>query len=128
MVQIIGVSLMADITQLRRGSTSLLILSILQEKPLHGYAIMRELERRSDGFFKISAPLLYPTLHQMEQYGLIQGKWEDSETERRRKVYKITEKGIKKISRDKAGWGEFVTHLFKIIADDSSKLGEIDEV
>ena len=69
---------MTDLQQLRKGSTPLLILSVLAEGPLHGYAIMRELESRSDGYFTMTAALLYPNLHQMEQDGLLQSNWAET--------------------------------------------------
>jgi DNA-binding PadR family transcriptional regulator len=106
---------MTEFQQVRKGSTPLLILGILSKKPLHGYAIMRELEQLSDGYFIMTAALLYPALHQMEQDGLLQSKWEESSGARRRKVYEITQKGLKRLDAEQADWRQFLEKLFKTL-------------
>jgi PadR family transcriptional regulator PadR len=103
---------MSEIQQVRKGSTSLLILSVLLEGPLHGYAIMRKLEERSEGYFKITAALLYPTLHQMEQDGLIESVWESAAGERRKKTYTITPHGKERLSKGSAEWKRFFDQFF----------------
>jgi hypothetical protein len=55
--------------QLRKGSTPALILTLLEEKPMYGYQIARELKRRSEGYFEMKEGLLYPALHRMERDG-----------------------------------------------------------
>lgn len=108
---------MTELQQLRKGSTPMLILSVLQEGPLHGYAIMRELETRSEGYFRMTAALLYPTLHQMEQDGLLQSEWENAPRERRaaqrRKIYTITPAGRERLKAGQRDWQVFVEQLFK---------------
>ena len=79
--------------QLRKGSTVLLVLSVLQDVPRYGYQIMREVERRSDGYFNITAALLYPTLHRLDKDGLIRSEWQEEEGKHRRKYYTITQSG-----------------------------------
>ena len=83
--------------------------------PQHGYAIMRELEARSEGYFKMTAALLYPTLHQMEQENLVEAVWEDSTGQRRKKVYSITPKGQERLSQGHTEWKRFFDHLFGIV-------------
>jgi DNA-binding PadR family transcriptional regulator len=104
---------MTDIQQLRKGSTPILILSVLADGKQHGYAIMRELEQRSEGYFSMTAALLYPTLHQMDQDGLVTSEWEQSEGQHKRKVYAITPIGKQKLSSGQAEWRQFVDRLFK---------------
>ncbi len=106
---------MTDIQQVRKGSTSLLVLSVLMEGPLHGYAIMRELEARSQGYFTMNAALLYPTLHQMEQDGFVQASWEEGKGSRRRKTYTITPEGRKRFLQGQSDWHQFFTQLFGVI-------------
>jgi len=81
--------------QLRKGSTVLLVLSVLRDEPKYGYQIMREIESRSDGYFKMTAALLYPTLHRLERDGLIKSEWQEEEGKHRRKYYTITQAGQK---------------------------------
>jgi PadR family transcriptional regulator, regulatory protein PadR len=104
---------MTDIQQLRKGSTPMLILSVLAEEKQHGYAIMRQLEQRSEGYFSMTAALLYPTLHQMEQDGLVISEWEQSGGQHKRKVYAITPAGRQSLVRGQAEWRKFVERLFK---------------
>jgi PadR family transcriptional regulator PadR len=118
---------MTDLNQVRKGSTPLLILGVLRKGPLHGYAIMRELESLSEGYFNMTAALLYPTLHKMEQNGLIQGKWETSAGARRRKVYEITQKGLKRLDAQQADWRQFIEKLFKTLGRTEAVSGDIRE-
>lgn len=118
---------MSDFHQVRRGSTPLLILGILREGPMHGYAIMRELENRSEGYFNMTAALLYPTLHQMERDGLIQGNWEEGSGVRRRKVYEITPAGLEQLAAGQADWRRFVAQLFKTLSGGAPASGGINE-
>lgn len=104
---------MSELQQLRKGSTPMLILSILSNGKLYGYQIMRELEVRSEGYFTMTAALLYPTLHQLEQDGLVSSQWEDGQGKRRRKYYTITDDGMKVLSSSRSEWERFMASLFK---------------
>jgi PadR family transcriptional regulator, regulatory protein PadR len=106
---------MTDIQQVRKGSTPLLILSILSQRPLHGYAIMRELETQSQGYFSMNAALLYPTLHQMEQEGLVQAIWETGAGQRRRRIYTITPAGHQRLAQSRSEWRYFFDRLFQMM-------------
>jgi PadR family transcriptional regulator, regulatory protein PadR len=106
---------MSAIQQVRKGSTPLLILSVLNEGPQHGYAIMRELETRSDGYFKMTAALLYPTLHQMEQEKLVEALWKDVPGQRRKKIYSITPAGKEQLAKGHMEWKNFFDQLFAIV-------------
>ena len=66
---------MALYDQIRKGSTSTLILSLLSDEPMYGYQITQELQRRSGGYFSMKEGLLYPALHRMEQDGLLKSEW-----------------------------------------------------
>lgn len=118
---------MTDLQQVRKGSTPLLILGILSQGPLHGYAIMRELEKRSEGYFNMTAALLYPTLHQMERDGLIQGKWVESKGTRRRKVYEVTQAGLDRLAAGQADWSRFAEQLFKLLGRVTLSPGKANE-
>jgi PadR family transcriptional regulator, regulatory protein PadR len=106
---------MTDMQQVRKGSTPILILSVLSEGKKHGYAIMRELEARSQGYFNMTAALLYPTLHQMEKDGLVQSMWEDGNGARKRKVYSITAAGRERLTAGGAEWRKFAEQLFLML-------------
>ena len=102
---------MGQIQQLRKGSTPLLILNVLSDKRMYGYQIMRELERRSEGYFSMTAALLYPALHQLEIDGLLKSEWEAGQGKRKRKYYAITPKGRKALAASRAEWRQFIEKL-----------------
>ena len=77
------------------GEVRLAILSLLSETPRHGYDLMKELESRSGGTYKVSAGTMYPTLQQLEDEGLIV-----SEQKEGRKVYQMTEAGRAELGRE----------------------------
>jgi len=106
---------MSQIQQVRKGSTPLLILSVLIDKKMYGYEIMRELEARSEGYFTMTAALLYPTLHQLEEKNLLESEWQVIPGKRRRKYYTITSKGRKALASSQKEWQTFMTNLFKTL-------------
>jgi PadR family transcriptional regulator PadR len=106
---------MTKLQQLRKGSTPLLVLSVLAAEKMYGYQIMRELERRSEGYFTMTAALLYPALHQMEAEGLVKSEWQEGQGKRRRKYYYITSKGRKALTSNQAEWETFLTNLQKTL-------------
>ncbi|HLO32467.1 MAG TPA: helix-turn-helix transcriptional regulator [Anaerolineales bacterium] len=102
---------MSQLQQLRKGSTPVLILSILSTEKMYGYQIMRELERRSAGYFTMTAALLYPALHQLEMEKLLKSDWQEGQGKRKRKYYSITSKGRKALATAQAEWETFITNL-----------------
>ena len=84
---------MSPARDMRKGSTTVLILSLVAERPMYGYQIAKELERRSDGYFDFKEGTLYPALHRMEKEGLLRGEWQVVAEGPSRKYYHITEKG-----------------------------------
>jgi len=90
------------------GSVEMLILQIAQSGPTYGYEIAQQAMKRSDGYFDLKEGSLYPALHRMERRGLLEAFWEDKETGRRRKFYRITAEGKKALDEERAEWGRFV--------------------
>ena len=80
-------------TELLKGTLSLLILSLLSRKAMYGYEIAATVHRDTDGAFTWREGSLYPNLHKLEADGLIVGEWEEKETGRKRRYYKITRSG-----------------------------------
>ena len=106
---------MSRLQQLRKGSTPLLLLSILSTDKKYGYQIMRELEKRSEGYFTMTAALLYPALHQLELEGLLKSEWQEGQGRRKRKYYSITPKGKKTLEASQAEWKTFMANLQKTL-------------
>lgn len=82
----------------------LLILRALEEAPAHGYKIARWIEDRSDHQLMLKEGTLYPTLHQMERQGFVQGHWDQTGSRRPTKVYELTQSGRKQLQADRAQW------------------------
>src|SRR5215208_610446 len=106
---------MAQLQQLRKGSTTLLILSVLATDKMYGYQIMRELEQRSEGYFTMTAALLYPALHQLEVDDLLKSEWQEGQGKRKRKYYSITQKGRKALVASHTEWNTFIAKLQKTL-------------
>ena len=106
---------MALYDQIRKGSTSTLILSLLSDEPMYGYQITQELQQRSEGYFEMKEGLLYPALHRMEQDGLLKSEWRSVAGSRRRKYYFITEEGRKVLVNSVAEWTTFTEKLMQVI-------------
>ena len=106
---------MTQLQQLRKGSTPLLILSVLESNKMYGYQIMRELEHRSEGYFTMTAALLYPALHKLELDGLLKSEWQEGQGKRKRKYYSITPKGRKALTSSQTEWQAFIENLQKTL-------------
>ena len=98
-------------TELVKGNASALILSCLAREPMHGYRIVKELRRISEGYFAMGEGTLYPHLHQLEKDGLIEGCWEKSSGDRDRKLYRITDQGTAELARKREEWETFQANL-----------------
>ena len=95
--------------QIRKGTTIVAILKLLVDvkAPLHGYEIIQRLEARSEGQFRFKEGLIYPTLHRMENEGLLESRWLGNPGTRRRKVYSVTDKGCRQLQAELAQWETF---------------------
>ena len=82
-----------------KGNTLTLILSLIEEQPMYGFEIAKEINRRSDGTLRFREGLLYPALHQLEKEGMVSSTWRNSNMGPRRKYYKLTSKGKKEPGR-----------------------------
>ncbi|HLF24738.1 MAG TPA: PadR family transcriptional regulator [Anaerolineae bacterium] len=101
--------------QIRKGSTEILLLSLLAEEPMYGYQISQELHRRSRGYFDMKEGLLYPTLHRMQQERLLKSEWRQAGEARRRKYYAITDKGRRVLGEQSAEWRAFIEMLLHLL-------------
>jgi PadR family transcriptional regulator PadR len=102
-------------TELLKGNTQMLILAVLREEPMHGYAIAREIERQSGNDLKFRDGTLYPALQQLEAAGMIVGAWEPTEKAPPRKVYRLTDGGRAELQRRVGVWSRFENSINTII-------------
>jgi PadR family transcriptional regulator PadR len=98
----------------KKGSAELLILSLLEALPRHGYEISKLIEHRSQGTLRFHAASLYPLLYRLEKRGWIQGRWVEKSGQRRRRYYRLTAQGKKVLAAQKQGWRAFVEAIGRI--------------
>lgn len=100
--------------ELKKGSTEILILALVEDRPRHGYEIAKLIDQRSDGALKFHAASLYPILYRLEKRGLIKGRWVEKSGQRRRRYYKLTAEGRKVLAAQRNTWAEFVNALDRV--------------
>jgi transcriptional regulator len=105
-------------TELKKGSAELLILSLLARRPMHGYELAKLIEARSEGAVRFKAASLYPLLYRLEQRGLIVGRWLEKAGQRRRRHYRVTADGQKRLDAQHRTWAEFVAGVTRILEPD----------
>ncbi len=106
---------MAQRAELVQGNSESLLLYLVGQQPMYGYQIIRELERRSEGYFKFKEGTLYPALHRLEKAGLIEGKWQTLSSGRQRRYYYITDKGRRVLAEKMSQWRDFFAAMNLII-------------
>ena len=94
--------------ELKKGSAELLVLSLLEARPRHGYEITKLIENRSRGRLRFHMASLYPLLYRLEERGWIDGRWVEKAGERRRRFYRLTAQGRKVLVAQRETWREFV--------------------
>ena len=93
--------------ELMKSSIDSLLLCLLAERPMYGYEIIKDLAKRSQGYFRFKEGTLYPALHRLETRGLILGTWQLLSNGRQRKYYHVTDKGFAVVGENKSQWREF---------------------
>ena len=96
------------------GSSQMLVLSILNEKPYYGYELIKTLKQRSNDTFDMKEGTLYPILHKLENSGLVSSSNQEV-SGRVRTVYVITEKGQKALAKEKQEWTEFSAAVNQVL-------------
>ncbi len=94
-----------------KGDIESLILFMVSQHPMYGYQIIKELEARSQGYFRFKEGTLYPVLHRLERLGLVVGQWQKRSGNRQRKYYHITEKGQVVVAERTSEWRDFLTAM-----------------
>ena len=98
----------------KKGSAELLILSLLEDQPRHGYEIGKLIEVRSGGTLHFHVASLYPLLYRLEKRGWIQGRWVEKANQRRRRYYRLTAEGQRVLGLQRRKWQEFAGAVGRI--------------
>ena len=99
---------------MKKGSAELLILSLVEARPRHGYEISKLIEQRSHGTVRFNVASLYPLLYRLEKRGWIQGRWVERAGQRRRRYYRLTAAGKQVLKAQRETWREFVAAIGRI--------------
>jgi len=101
-------------SQIKRGSAELAVLSVLAEAPLHGYEIAKRIREDTGGMITFDVAALYPILYSMETKRWVEGYWEESGSGRRRRCYRLTAEGRKRLQPLRREWRDFFRGLNRL--------------
>jgi len=100
--------------ELKKGTAEVLILSLLENRPRHGYEIAKLIEERSKGVLEFHVASLYPMLYRLERRGWIEGRWLEKAGQRRRRFYRLTAAGRKALPEQRRSWREFIRAIERV--------------
>ena len=100
--------------ELKKGSAELLVLSLLEGRPRHGYEISQMIELRSEGAVRFNVASFYPLLYRLEKRGWIVGRWVEKAGQRRRRYYRLTAQGKQTLKEQQSTWLQFVAAMQRI--------------
>lgn len=103
--------------ELVKGSTSLVLLQLLNERDMYGYELVKELDKRSDHSLQVKEGTLYPALHKLEKQQYIECYWQEQEKGPARKYYRITSAGQEVLEEKTKEWQHFVRVMNKVISE-----------
>ena len=98
-------------SQLLKGIAPVVVLEILSRGPMYGYELSQAIEQRSSEILTLGKGTLYPLLYNLEAKKLIKGKWQNTQSSRKRRYYSITGKGQDELARQKAQLKELTAGL-----------------
>ena len=101
------------------GTLELLVLRILDEGPLHGYAVARRIEALSQDVLRVDQGSLYPALYRLERDDLVRSEWGRSDTNRRVKLFTLTAAGRRRLEEDLQGWQTFVQAMGRVVRSEA---------
>ncbi len=108
---------MATDAQALKGHLDVLLLATMADGPRHGYAIREALRDGSGGRFDLPTGTVYPALHRLERAGLLAGEWSTVDG-RRRRTYRLTEAGRRKLAGERANWRGFSRAVTALLEGD----------
>jgi PadR family transcriptional regulator PadR len=105
-----------------QGHVDGMLLAVLSDGPLHGYAVTEELRRRSGGEFDLAEGTIYPALHRLESSGLLSSRWEVV-AGRRRRVYALSSSGRRAVVDRRSSWHAFRCAVDAVFAGEALEAG-----
>ena len=93
--------------ELLKGNTESLLLALMEQEPMYGYQLAKEIDQRSSGYFAFKEGTMYPALHRLERDKLVEGTWQDTPNGVRRRYYRITATGRQALADRLVEWRRF---------------------
>jgi DNA-binding PadR family transcriptional regulator len=100
--------------QALKGHLDLLLLAVLADEPMHGYAVIEALRARSDAVFDLPEGTVYPALHRLDEAGLVNSTWTEV-LGRKCRVYTLTRKGARALGDRARAWDEFAAAMHAVV-------------
>jgi PadR family transcriptional regulator PadR len=94
-------------SEMLKGHLEVILLAALEAGPSHGYAIIEKIRSSSGGIFDLPEGSIYPALHRLEEMRLVSSTWENAPSGRRRRVYRLTNRGVKALAERRTLWVRF---------------------
>ncbi|MEU7931073.1 PadR family transcriptional regulator [Micromonospora echinofusca] len=104
--------------QALHGHLDALLLAVLEQGPLHGYAIIEALRSRSDGQLDLPTGTVYPALRRLERAGHVASTW-STVNGRERRTYQLTDEGRRALAGERSGWHEFRSTVGRFLDTDT---------
>ena len=105
-------------SEMLQGTVDILILRALAWQAMHGYAISRWLDGRSEGVLTVDGAALYQALHRLEHRGWVAATWGLSENNRKAKYYALTPPGRAQLAAESATWAQYAEAVFRVLRPD----------
>jgi PadR family transcriptional regulator PadR len=111
--------------ELMKGSTVILVLTVLSRREKYGYELIKEIEHTSEGVFHLREGTLYPILHALESDGLVESSWVGEAGTRQRKYYRITRQGRAVLRKKREEWASFRSAVDRVLFGNADLKGGI---
>ena len=102
-------------SDLLRGTLDMLVLKTLTLEPMHGLGVSRRISQLTGGVFDVQPGSLFPALHRLEQDGMIEGEWGESENNRRARFYRLTATGRRRLGEERENWAQVALAITKLL-------------
>jgi transcriptional regulator len=103
-------------SDLLQGTLDLLILKTLAPGSMHGWGISLRIQEVSEDVLQVNQGSLYPALHRLEQQGLIEAEWGNSDNNRQAKFYQLTRTGRKQLAEETRNWERMAAAVARVLA------------
>ncbi|MBM7843647.1 MULTISPECIES: PadR family transcriptional regulator [Herpetosiphon] len=107
--------------ELLKGSLGLMLMALIEQGPMYGYLIAKEIRSLTDDVIDLKEGSLYPALHRLEKEGMIEGFWQRREDGVDRRYYRITAAGQAVLDERRAQWSRFSAAVSKVVSDAPSQ-------